>query len=141
MVLRPQSARWILARWVGCGLLVAMLLSLAPWLPWIRPVAAASPAAAERTYRCGEDPLLVSFQAGPVDAVGIPNTLAGTLPGASVLLRWQGQALPLPRTNNAGAPTYSDGKWLWREEDPDHARLLLRRPGGDLQEFRCEALP
>ena len=28
-----------------------------------------------------------------------------------------------------------------REDDADHARLRLRRPGGDQQEFRCAAIP
>ncbi|MEB3256067.1 MAG: hypothetical protein VKJ05_06740 [Synechococcaceae cyanobacterium] len=94
-------------------------------------------AAAERHFLCDGEPLGVELVSGAVDAVGIPNTLAGTLPGAYVVLRWQGVQLPLPRTNNAGAPSYSDGKWAWREDDPAQPRLRLRRPGGELQEFRC----
>ena len=47
---------------------------------------------------------------------GIPNTSAGTLPGDGVLIHWRKLTLQLPRTNNAGAPSYTDGRWWWRVE-------------------------
>ncbi len=95
--------------------------------------------AIERHYRCDGEPLSARLEAGAVDAVGIPNTLAGTLPGAYLVLHWQGVTLPLPRTNDAGAPSFSDGKWWWSEAgDPDHPRLRLRRFGGDVRDFACE---
>jgi hypothetical protein len=55
-----------------------------------------------------------------------------------VVLRWRGVQLQLPRSNNAGAPSFSDGKWAWSELNPDQPMLRLRRPAGDLQEFACE---
>ena len=131
--IRITLARGAVRLWALC-----LGLGLGLVMTWIPQASAAEPG---RAYTCDGDPLQAEFQPGPVDAVGIPNTLAGTLPGASVVLRWQGQQLPLPRTNDAGSPTYSDGKWSWREADADHALLRLRRPGGDQQEFRCAAIP
>jgi hypothetical protein len=90
------------------------------------------------TYRCDGDPLTAERVPGAVDAVGIPNTLAGTLPGAYLVLRWRGVQLQLPRSNNAGAPSFSDGKWAWSEPDPDHPVLRLRSPAGAVQQFSCE---
>ena len=121
--------------------MVALLLWMLAPLPL--PLASASAAALEpavRSYRCEGEPLEVTLLPGPVDAVGIPNTLAGTLPGASLVLRWQGVERPLPRTNNAGAPSYSDGQWFWQQDGADRARLLLRLASGDRQEIRCEAV-
>ncbi len=146
MSMHLLSVRWSLARQSARVLALSLLPLLLPLLLLFPLLAAPASAAASdaatvaRSYLCGGEPLEAELLAGPVDAVGIPNTLAGTLPGASVVLRWQGQQLPLPRTNNAGVPSYSDGKWFWRQDDPDHARLLLRRPGGDRQEFACEAV-
>jgi hypothetical protein len=110
--------------------LLALLLSLAP-----------GPAGAERTYRCDGDLLLARSDNGPVDAVGIPNVVAGTAPGAYVVLRWRDLSLQLPRTNNAGAPSYTDGRWWWSLEDPDHPRFRRRQGLGLLEEFSCQAEP
>ena len=114
----------------------AALTLVAAWLPL--PLAWADSAPQVRDYRCGGEALRAELVPGAVDAVGIPNTTAGTLPGAYLLLRWRGVQLQLPRTNNAGPLSFSDGKWAWSQPDPDHPLLRLRRPGGDLQEFPCE---
>jgi hypothetical protein len=150
-------ARGLLAGVAGAAVAVAALVAW-PALGAVPPFAAPRPvisapqpviAAAEpipralepagERFLCDGEPLLVERLNGAVDALGIPNTLAGTLPGAYVVLRWQGVQLQLPRTNNAGAPSYSDGKWAWREPEPDQAELLLRSPGGDLRRYRCQA--
>lgn len=123
--------------------MVPFLLVLSPPPVAAMPLAlvsGAGPEPAVRSYRCDGEPLQVTLLPGPVDAVGIPNTLAGTLPGASLVLRWQGVERPLPRTNNAGSPSYSDGQWYWQEDGSDHARLLLRLATGDRREIRCEAV-
>ena len=44
-----------------------------------------------------------------------------------MLLSWRDVTLQLPRTNNAGVPSYTDGRWWWREEDPEHPEFLERR--------------
>jgi hypothetical protein len=128
---------------------LALTLSLTALLPTALSTAVlsipASPAWADsqpvaRAYRCDGEPLSALLVPGAVDASDIPNTLAGTLPGAYVVLRWRGVQLQLPRSNNAGAPSFSDGKWAWSAFDPDHPVLRLRRPGGDLQDFACEAI-
>ena len=72
----------------------------------------------ELSYRCGGDRLVARMDNGAVDAIGIPNTQAGTVPGAFVVIGWRGQRVQLPRTNNAGAPSYTDGRWWWSLEDP-----------------------
>lgn len=86
-------------------------------------------AAAE--WLCDGDSLQVQRIRGAVDASGlpdaIPNTLEDTLPGDGVLLSWRDVTLQLPRTNNAGVPSYTDGRWWWREEDPDYPEFLERR--------------
>ncbi len=110
--------------------LLAVLLALAP-----------GAAAAERAYRCDGDLLLASTDSGPVDALDIPNVVAGTAPGAFVVLRWRDLSLQLPRTNNAGAPSYTDGKWWWSLEDPDQPRFRLRQGLGTIEDFSCRAEP
>jgi hypothetical protein len=117
----------------GVLLLTLLLSGLA-----LAPAAWADTQPSVSAYRCDGDPLSAERVPGAVDATAIPNTLAGTVPGAYLVLHWRGVQLQLPRTNNAGAPSYSDGKWAWSEEDPDHPVLRLRTPGGGVQAFRCE---
>ncbi|MFQ6539206.1 MULTISPECIES: hypothetical protein [Aphanothece] len=96
------------------GWLIAILALVSG--PAVAP--AWSAAAAESRYRCDGDVLVARMENGAVDAIGIPNTLAGTLPGAYVVIDWRGEHLQLPRSNQAGAPRYSDGRWWWSLEDP-----------------------
>jgi hypothetical protein len=104
------------------------------------PATAGLPASAPAVrYRCGGDPLLARTENGAVDAVAIPNTSAGTPPGAFVVLEWRGTTLQLPRTNNAGAPSYTDGRWWWSLENPDQPRFRLRR--GAIEEIPCSREP
>jgi hypothetical protein len=104
--------------------LLSLLLSL--WLA--TPVWAIGPGPLQRDhYQCEGDPLLAEVFAGAVDATAIPNTTAGTVPGAYVVLRWRGVSLQLPRTNNAGAPSFTDGRWWWSPLDPDHPEFRQRR--------------
>jgi len=102
----------------------------------------AAVAAASSPYLCDGQPLIASLHPGAVDDPGIPNSSAGTVPGAFVQLQWrQGESdlsLQLPRTNNAGAPSFTDGKWWWSLEDPGHPRFRLRSGRGDIQDFACE---
>ena len=98
------------------------------------PAAPASPATA--SYRCDGDGLLVRYEAGAVDAPDIPNLLAGTAPGAFVVIDWRDQHLQLPRTNNSGVPSYSDGRWWWRALDPQRPEFRQRR--GVVISYACE---
>jgi hypothetical protein len=116
------------------AMLGSVLLGLLPALP---AGAAAQPL--ELDYRCDGDPLLAVMHGGSVDADGIPNTSGGTVPGAFVVLHWREVRLQLPRSNNAGAPSYTDGKWWWSLEDPHRPRLRLR--SGDVREFECVREP
>jgi hypothetical protein len=61
--------------------------------------------------------------------------------GGGVVLRWRDFSLQLPRTNNAGPASFSDGKWWWSLEDPAHPRFLLRQPWGTVEAFPCEPAP
>ena len=92
--------------------------------------------------RCDGVPLTATLHGGAVDDPAIPNRSGGTLPGAFVQLQWQraGEsiALQLPRTNNAGAPSFTDGKWWWSLEDPQHPRFRLRQGTGAIEDFACE---
>ena len=91
----------------------------------------------QASYRCEGDPLRVRYEAGAVDAPDIPNLLAGTAPGAFVVIDWRDQHLQLPRTNNSGVPSYSDGRWWWRALDPQRPEFRQRR--GTVISYACEA--
>ncbi len=116
------------------GRLLALLLLLCLSLggPALAAAAEAVP------YRCDGDLLLATSDNGAVDAPGIPNSAAGTVPGATVLLEWRELRLQLPRTNNAGPPSYTDGLWWWSLEDPQQPRFLHRR--GTIERFSCQAV-
>jgi hypothetical protein len=45
-------------------------------------------------------------------------------------------SLQLPRTNNSGTPSYSDGRWWWQASDADHPEFAQRR--GDWERYSCE---
>lgn len=124
-----------MARAVLLGLLLLSLL-----LPV--PVLAAQPSpqavAPLSRYVCDGDPLLARADDGPVDATGIPNMVAGTPPGAFVVLQWRELNLQLPRTNNAGAPSYTDGRWWWSLEDAERPRLRQRLAFGQVQDYACQ---
>lgn len=112
---------------------LASLLGLAlVLLPLLNP---ASAEAAEQ-YLCAGDPLRAEVVAGAVDAVGIPNSSGGTVPGAFIVLQWRGVSLQLPRTNNAGVPSYTDGRWWWQALDPDHPDFAQRR--GAIETYPCQ---
>ena len=93
-------------------------------------------------WLCDGDRLQLERVAGAVDvrglAGGIPNSSDGTLPGDGILLSWRGTTLQLPRTNNAGPPSYTDGRWWWREPVGEAPEFLERR--GDVIEHACEPL-
>jgi hypothetical protein len=115
------------------SLVMALLLVCLPG-----PASADSQPSGER-FVCDGDPLVALANNGAVDATGIPNQSAGTVPGAFMVLQWRGVTLQLPRTNNAGVPSYSDGRWWWRAEDPNHPTFeQLRR---DVEQYVCERLP
>lgn len=112
--------------------LLALLLAL---LALVCPPAAL----AADAFLCAGEPLSAELHNGAVDATGIPNSNGGTLPGAFIVIHWGELTLQLPRTNNAGTPSYSDGRWWWQAEDPDHPDLaLLRGQGGDVEHYSCE---
>ena len=73
---------------------------------------------------------------GPMDQP-IPNSAEGTVPGDVILISWRGVTLQLPRTNNSGAPSYTDGRWWWQAEDPDHPDFRQRR--GGIVTYACSA--
>ena len=125
------------AGWVWRLMLLA-LLTVVPLGLIPAGINLVSPAFAATTssYICGSDPLEALANNGAVDAVGIPNQAAGTVPGAFVVLRWRGVSLQLPRTNNAGAPSYTDGQWWWSLEDPQRPRF--QRSRGTIETFPCE---
>ena len=91
------------------------------------------------SYICDGDALTATIDRGAVDAIGIPNSVDGTVPGSFVVLEWRDLHLQLPRTNNAGAPSFSDGKWWWDLEDPQQPGFKLRQGGGQAQVMACRA--
>ena len=107
---------------------------------WLPALVAGFSADVPADWLCDGDLLHAEAVAGAVDISGlpqgIPNSSAGTLPGDGVLIHWRDLHLQLPRTNNAGAPSYTDGRWWWRVEDPDHPEFLERR--GSVLTHSCE---
>ena len=118
-------------------LLWMLVLPLALWLsPAATAAAGVIAAPAAESYRCDGAPLIAEVHQGAVDAPGIPNSDGGTVPGAFIVLRWRNLQLQLPRTNNAGTPSYTDGRWWWQALDPDHPDFAERR--GGVTRFACE---
>jgi len=128
----PPAWRQQLA--TGAALAVLLLLELV----FTTPAALADSQPPLEHYRCAGEPLTAALNAGAVDAGSIPNTSEGTVPGAFLVLQWRDINLQLPRTNNAGPPSFSDGKWWWSLEDPDHPSFRLRHGLGDVETFACE---
>jgi len=91
---------------------------------------------AGQQFLCEGDPLEALAFNGAVDAADIPNSTANTVPGAFLVLRWRNVTLQLPRTNNAGVPSYSDGRWWWQASDPDHPDFAQLR--GTVERYSCE---
>ena len=106
--------------------LVLLLLLVAP---------ASWAAAVPERYLCDGDGLEAMLYNGAVDASEIPNSEGGTVPGAFIVLQWRGLSLQLPRTNNAGIPSYTDGRWWWQAEDPD--RPNFREYRGSVKTYAC----
>lgn len=116
-----------------CRMLMGGAIAVSLWLSGL-PTATA--AMVQVNYQCEGDPLVALYDNGPVDDPRVNNQLAGTLPGAFVVLRWRDLNLQLPRTNIAGAPSYSDNKWFWALTEPDHPTFFLKV--GDRQDFACD---
>ncbi len=119
--------------------LLALLLAALPG--WIAPGAArAAGSGGELSrYRCDGEPLLAELVRGAVDEPHIPDPSVSPVPvGGVVLLHWRALDLQLPRTNNAGPASFTDGRWWWSLEDQAHPRLRLRNGSGGVQEFACE---
>ena len=99
------------------------------------PSAYASSSDTQHFFCEGDSLDAIAFN-GAVDAVDIPNSNADTVPGAFIVLRWRELSLQLPRTNNAGIPSYSDGRWWWQALDPDHPEFAQLR--GNAEHYSCE---
>ena len=118
--------------WLG----MLLVLLLAVLLGAVPPVAADTTLAVQ-TYRCDGTPLRATVHAGAVDDPTAPNRSGLTLPGSFVVLEGPDLSLQLPRTNNAGAPSFTDGQWWWSLEDPEHPTFQLRRARGDILNMVC----
>jgi hypothetical protein len=125
---------------LGLGLAIGPMVAPAPALA-LQPPGPPDPLPGVRRslYRCDGDPLAADLVRGAVDDPAIPDPSSGPVPvGGVVVLHWRDLNLQLPRTNNAGAASFTDGRWWWSLELPDHPRFRLRRSLGDVQEFSCE---
>ena len=124
---QSQRCQKLLVGWLMWSLPLLMVM-----LTGVVPVSAA--------WICDGDRLTAEpIQLGR-DAFGtmdqpIPNIADGTVPGDVILLSWRGVTLQLPRTNNAGAPSYTDGRWWWQVEDPEHPDFRQRR--GSIVSYAC----
>ena len=127
-----------IARRMARSIAVLLVALWAAGLVGPAPAVAASTPLPER-YICGGDPLLAQLYKGPLDEPAIPDPSTSPVPiGGGVLLSWRDLNLQLPRTNNAGPASFSDGKWWWSLEDLAHPRFLLRQPLGTIEAFGCE---
>jgi hypothetical protein len=114
-------------RLLSLVLVVLLLLSA--------PAAWGASAAVTQSYLCDGDALEATLHNGAVDASGIPNSEGGTVPGAFIVLQWRGVSLQLPRTNNAGIPSYTDGRWWWQAVDPD--RPIFKEYRVSVKTYAC----
>jgi hypothetical protein len=115
------------AKGLGLALVLVCCLLVFPqpsWADWV----------------CDGDRLSVEITRGAVDVTGlmegIPNSAEGTLPGDGVLVRWRDMVLQLPRTNNAGSASFTDGRWWWRVADASAPEFFERR--GSVIRYQCE---
>ena len=137
------AALIVVAGGVAAGVVVAgvvvagVVLGVAPI-----PSALAASGAPPALYRCDGDPLEALLVSGAVDDPTIPDPSSGPVPvGGVVVLQWRELRLQLPRTNNAGPASFTDGQWWWSLEDPAHPRFRLRRSRGQVQDIACEPAP
>jgi hypothetical protein len=132
------AALMVVAGVVIAGVTLAVVvLGVAPI-----PSALAASGAPPALYRCDGDPLEALLVSGAVDDPTIPDPSSGPVPvGGVVVLQWHELRLQLPRTNNAGPASFTDGKWWWSLEDPAHPRFRLRRGQGEVQDIACEPAP
>lgn len=123
----PGTTQWTLIReLVGISLSLLILLTA---------TSAHASSSATQHFLCGGDPLdAFEFYCG-LDAVDIPNSNEDRVPGAFIVLRWNKSSIKLPRTNNAGVPSYSDGRWRRRTLDPDHPDFAQQRGKVGLYSF------
>ena len=121
--------------------LLALLIVLAVGMAIAGPAPALADAGAgsgAQHYLCDGESLLAEIHNGAVDAIDIPNSSAGTVPGAFVVLHWRGISLQLPRSNNAGQPSYTDGRWWWSSPAPDQIEFEQLR--GTVHSYSCERI-
>jgi hypothetical protein len=52
------------------------------------------------------------------------------------VLQWRGISLQLPRSNNAGEPSYTDGRWWWSSPAPDQIEFEQLR--GTVHSYSCQ---
>ena len=129
-----RPAGLIAAGLVGAALVV--VLALVGLVPVGLALADSGPKPV--AYLCDGEPLEALLVKGGMDDPTIPDPSTAPVPvGGFVVLQWRGLSLQLPRTNNAGPASFTDGKWWWSLEDPAHPRFRLRRGRGDVQDFRC----
>ena len=122
------SLGWLLS----CAILLAPLSMPTAW-------ALSTPPA--QTYRCDGEPLTAQLFRGAMDEATLADPSSAPVPiGGYVVLQWQDLSLQLPRTNNAGAASFTDGRWWWSLEDQDHPRFRLRQGLGNVQDFACDRL-
>ena len=117
-----------------------MLLHSLMLMLLVSPLGASAASPSPTEWLCDGDPLTLIPIAGSVDISGLPDSVpnieSGTVPGDGVLISWRGQTFQLPRTNNAGTPSYTDGRWWWRAAEPDHPEWKQRR--GDIITYTCD---
>ena len=118
-----QPLRW---QEIWGNRLMRFLLVLIVMITAVLPVSAAWICDGDRLTA---EPIQLGRDAFGAVAEPIPNSADGTVPGDVILLSWRGVTLQLPRTNNAGAPSYTDGRWWWQAEDPEHPDFRQRKGG------------
>ena len=115
---------------------VAILLT-----PFPMPAAWALNTPPAQTYRCDGEPLKAQLFRGAMDEATLADPSTAPVPiGGYVVLQWHDLSLQLPRTNNAGPASFTDGRWWWSLEDQDHPRFRVRQGLGDIQDFDCDRL-
>ncbi len=112
--------------WLPCLLLLVGLLIARPSAAW---------SSLPQHYSCGGDPLLARVETrfdlfgelDPLPASGPPDSL--------VVLQWRNLTLQLPRSQDPGPASYTNGTWTWDGTDSRHPRLSLLRE--ERQDFPC----
>ena len=97
-------------------------------------------------FNCDGDRLTAVIRNNLNGDFALTNDLENIDKGAFIVLNWRNIKLMLPVSFKMGDISFTDKKWLWSYQDEknglrmDNPRFAQILPGGEIQEFSCQAI-